>query len=233
MVYGLRRRPKSHGQLARNELNESFDHLKQAAAHAAQGVGSSVGPRVVAASGYMTPQRIRGAAVQGWGSTVAALAPVAAAARTGARQGQRVQARQIRKLRREMEMSRRRRRWPLISLLAAGAAAGAAGAAVMRRRRQQQWDEYEPGRAMESMSGEARSMVDSAKSSFDRGVDRTAGATEGAVESAQTGVDKVAGRTTSAVDSAAEAAKRQSERTAETADDLITRSGSPSRNNRT
>jgi hypothetical protein len=40
-----RREVRTHRQLMRDELGEGFDHLWQAAGHAANGVGATVGPR--------------------------------------------------------------------------------------------------------------------------------------------------------------------------------------------
>lgn len=87
-MFGIRRR-KSRAVLAKAELGESFDHLRQAATYAAGGVGGAVGPRVRTARAYVAPTatKIRNAPVatkmrsrtsDGWGSAVALLAPMAA-----------------------------------------------------------------------------------------------------------------------------------------------------------
>ena len=89
--------------LARAEFVESIDHFRQAATHAAGGVGASVGPkvglgmgmardRVGSALGYVGTARayvvpgtakITRAASRGWDSTIAFVMPLADAARAG------------------------------------------------------------------------------------------------------------------------------------------------------
>ncbi|MDQ7911081.1 hypothetical protein RB614_41995 [Phytohabitans sp. ZYX-F-186] len=134
----------------------------QAATHAAGGVGATMGPK--AADGM---HRVRQGAAHGWESTMATLAPLAAAAAEGAREAGRTTKRAGRNARpagttkmravtpkRESRMSRRR--LPMLAgLLAAGAALGAVGALVMRRRKQQQWQEYDPSQAMEPVAADA------------------------------------------------------------------------------
>jgi hypothetical protein len=70
----------------REELGEGFDHLRQAATHAAAGVGAAVGPRMESARGYVGPgmSMVRDATQQSWDSAVTAVTPLVAAARTGA-----------------------------------------------------------------------------------------------------------------------------------------------------
>lgn len=89
--------------LARAEFVESMDHFRQAATHAAGGLGASVGPkvglgmnmardRVGSARGYIGTARayvvpgtakITRAASRGWDSTIAVVMPLADAARAG------------------------------------------------------------------------------------------------------------------------------------------------------
>jgi hypothetical protein len=153
-VFGTGRR-KSHRQLAKAELGESLDHLRQAATHAASGLGATVGPRLTAAREQVAPQaeRIRATAAHGWAGTVAALAPLAVAAMDGARQAGSV-ARKAKdgKAMRKKRSSGRRRWSTLAGLLAAGTAVGLAGALVARRRRQHDddWMEYEPVTPLEA-----------------------------------------------------------------------------------
>lgn len=159
-MLGMARR-KTHSQLVKAELGESFDHFMQAATHAAGGVGATMGPK--AADG-MT--RVRETASHGWESTMAALAPLAAAAAEGAREAglstkragrkaRRAGARKMRAVTPKRESRMSRNRWPMLAgLLAAGAAVGAAGALVMRRRKQQQWQEYEPSQTMEPVAAD-------------------------------------------------------------------------------
>ena len=52
------------------------------------------------------------------------------------------------------------RRWPrLIGLLVAGTAVGAGSAIALRRRGQQEWDEYDPGHALDVVREEVSSMT--------------------------------------------------------------------------
>jgi len=94
-VFG-RRHVKSRRDLVRAEFGESMDHVRQAAAHAAGGLGATVGPRLGSAKdsakdktssarGVVGPTagRVSGAASRSWDSTIAAFAPLAEAARDG------------------------------------------------------------------------------------------------------------------------------------------------------
>jgi hypothetical protein len=112
-----------------DELTQSYDHLKLAAAHAAGGAAERFTP------GY---DRARVVASRRWNTTKGALSPLYEQIRDGAANA-----------RREQEM--KRNKWPVvIGLVAAGAAAGAAGAMIARRRRAAaQWDEYEPMPSLE------------------------------------------------------------------------------------
>lgn len=89
--------------LARAEFVESMDHFRQAATHAAGGLGATVGPKVGtgmnmardkmgsargyvgSARGYVGPgtARVTQAASRGWDTTIALVMPLADAARTG------------------------------------------------------------------------------------------------------------------------------------------------------
>jgi hypothetical protein len=204
VVLGIRRRPRSHARLAKEELSEGLDHLMQAATHVAGGVGATMGPRVSAAREYMTPAagKVRDTASHGWETTVAALAPLAAAAREGAKDGSRKARKAGRKAKatgyraigkKEKNMSRKR--WPMLAgLLAAGAAVGAVGALVMRRRKQQ-WEEYDPSRSVTSMAEETKSAVDRTADSVSSGAHSAASKISGAADTA-------ADKTTSAIDTA-------------------------------
>ncbi|MFC3503375.1 hypothetical protein ACFOOK_20710 [Micromonospora krabiensis] len=154
-VFGRGRR-KSQGQLARAELNQSINHLMQAATYAAKGAGATVGPRVQAARDYVGPTavKVRDRAATGWGTTLTSLAPLAAAARDGAVQaGSMTRKAKSRNMRITGKKKQSRRRGSMMTgLLAAGAVAGLAGAMAMRRRREQQeWAEYDPTRSLEPM----------------------------------------------------------------------------------
>ncbi|MET8369230.1 hypothetical protein [Micromonospora profundi] len=160
-VFGIGRR-KSQGQLARAELNQSISHLMQAANHAAKGAGSTVGPRVQVARGYVAPTaaKVRDRASTGWGTTLTTLAPLAAVARDGAAQaGPLTRKAKSKSMRITGKKKQPRRRGSMMTgLLAAGAIAGLAGAVALRRRREQQeWAEYDPTRTLEPMRDEVDS----------------------------------------------------------------------------
>src|SRR5947209_3828834 len=84
-VFG-RRKAKTHGQLMRAELNEGFGHLYQAAAHAAGGMGATMGPKWDSAKGHLPPGigKARNLAAHSLDTTMAAFAPLLEAARDGA-----------------------------------------------------------------------------------------------------------------------------------------------------
>lgn len=181
-----RRKAKTRGQLMRDELNDGFGHLWQAAAHAAGGVGATVGPRWDAARDHLPPSigRARHLAAHGVDTTMAALAPLLEAARSGAVDA----TRKARKAKtKESGMSRRRTR-VVVGLLAAGAAAGAAGAMMARRRNRAKWDEYER-QGIQAARDSARSTLDSAKSTMDAGMQRAGQTLSGWSDSARDSTD--------------------------------------------
>jgi hypothetical protein len=140
-----RRQVRTHSELMRDELSEGFGHLWQAAAHAAGGIGATVGPKWDSAREHLPARTgsMRDAAAHGWESTLAAFVPIMEAARTGAATATR-KAQKARKKAMKRESGRSRRRATiLVGLLTAGAAAGAAGALMARRRNRAKWDEYE------------------------------------------------------------------------------------------
>ncbi|MFY1635152.1 hypothetical protein ACN27F_18075 [Solwaraspora sp. WMMB335] len=147
----------------------------QAATHAAGGVGASVGPRVHAARDAVAPTaaRVRTSAADGMSRTMATLAPLAVAAADGARQagratrsakGRTMKAAKPARMKAMKAKAKKTtftpsggkgsgRRWPLVvGVLAAGAAIGTL---VVRRRRAAQWEEYDPGQALDSMRAAA------------------------------------------------------------------------------
>jgi hypothetical protein len=155
-VFGIVRK-KSRSQLVKQELGQSVEHFKLAATHAARGTGASVGPKINAARDRVQPAagRVRDAATTSWGSTLAALAPLAAAATEGARQAnkdtRKAKAKNMKALQKKTDKALGRKRTGrrvsrLTGLLIAGAAVGAAGAIVLRRKQQAKWDEYDPSR---------------------------------------------------------------------------------------
>jgi hypothetical protein len=181
LVFGIRR--KSRGELFKSEMGESFDHFMQAATHAAGGVGATVGPRMNTARGYVEPPatRVRDGAVAGWATTMAALAPLVAAASDGAKQAKYVaKTKNIKNIRKKEQP--KMSRWPMVAgIVAVGAAVGAAGAVAMRRRRQQQWDEYDPGKALGDAPVTGTSSMDS---TMDKAKDTGAKASDSAKDAA-------------------------------------------------
>jgi hypothetical protein len=232
VVLGIRRRSaKSRARLAKEELGESFEHLMQAATHVAGGVGATVGPKVSAAREYVSPAtgKVRDTASHGWETTMAALAPLAAAARDGAKDGSRKARRAARKAKgkgyraigkKENRMSRKR--WPMLAgLLAAGAAVGAAGALV-RRRRKKQWQEYDPSRSLESTAGSAKSAAHRVADKVSAGAHSAAAKISGTAETA-------ADKTSSAIDTAQQSATGQQ---STGSPEEFSRTGPPSYNSR-
>jgi len=231
-VLGIRRRAaRSRAQLAKHELNESFEHLMQAATYVAGGVGATVGPRMNAARDLMSPAtgKMRNTASHSWESTIAALAPLAAAARDGAREASKTAGKTARKAKtknvkafgkKESNMSRKR--WPMLAgLLAAGAAAGAAGALVMRRRKRQQWEEYAPSRSLESTT-------EATKGAVSRAADSASSAAGSAASKVSAAAETAADKASSAIDSA----KSKASSATPQSDELVGRTSSHSYNNR-
>jgi hypothetical protein len=162
-VFG-RGQAQTRQDLARAEFGESMDHFRLAATHAAGGIGATVGPRMGMARGrmgsareYVGPgaERLRGAASQGWDTTIAFVTPIADAARQGA----------IRATKLPDAEKRRgngngngggRTSATVASIVAAGAAIGATGALVARKRNRARWAEYEPS----ALQDEADALVD-------------------------------------------------------------------------
>jgi hypothetical protein len=173
-------RRRTHGEMARAELGEGFDHLRQAATHAAGGVGATVGPKLSSAMDRVGPgtDRVRDVASQGWDTTVAALTPLMDAARTGATEAGRKTAARARKKMTKKKTSRMsgKRTGILVGLVAVGVAAGAVGAMAARRRSRSQWEEYESGGY--SMAGDqAQAVLDSTRSAMDMAAGKTSGDT--------------------------------------------------------
>lgn len=135
---------RTRSQLMRAELGETVDHAVRAAGHAAGGIRETVGPRLGPAA-----DRMRSAAADGWGSTLAALAPLNEAAQIELKEARKQIRRQAKQAQRQAK--RANRRWPrMMGLLASGMAVGAIAAYLMRQRRQREWEEYDPTEAMEA-----------------------------------------------------------------------------------
>ncbi len=146
-MFGRNRRARTHAQQLINELMESYDHLKLAAGHAADGAAERVGP------GY---DRAREMANRRINTTLGTIAPLYEQMRDNAlKSSSAMRNSPMRNGGITMgRMKSRRRRWPLlVSLLAAGTAAGAVGAMMARRRHNaSQWDDFEPLPSIDDLS---------------------------------------------------------------------------------
>lgn len=160
-VFG-RREVKTHRRLMQEELGESLGHLRMAAAHAADGASGALAPRVETARKAVKP---------GLAKAGGAAGTVLVIARDRSRQASKQAEKMGRKGKAKMmKKERRNSRWPMTlgGLLIAGAAVGAATAMMRRRRADQAWDEYGSTRT----TSDTGSMLDSAKSTMDAGIDK-------------------------------------------------------------
>jgi hypothetical protein len=180
-MYVFRRRQvKNHTRLAREELNESFGHLRMAAAHAADGAAGALAPRVEAARKTVTPTltKARGVTV---GSVDALLGAALQSQRDASRKSKKLAKKGKAKVAKATGQQKQRR-WPMVlgGLLATGAVAGAASAVIKRRRARDAWDEYDsPTTRTTSDTG---SELGSAKSTMDAGIDKVSAAAASAKE---------------------------------------------------
>jgi hypothetical protein len=202
-----RRQVKNHTSLMRDELGESFGHLRMAAAHAADGAAGALAPSVNAA---------RKAVRSGKGTASDGMESLLSAARSASKSGSRDAKRMAHKGKAKLtkkETGMSGRRWPMMigGLLAAGAAIGAASALIRRRRSQQSWEEY----GSSPTTRDNHSPIDAMKSTMDAGVDKVSAAATAAKERASdligsgksgnsgpSGIDKTAssaGKTSSSI----------------------------------
>src|SRR4029453_14557485 len=81
LVFATMRR-KSRSTKMKNELGQSVDHFRRAATIAAEGTNATVGPKFYAARDRVQPAAVKakGAATGSWGSALAAITPLVAAA---------------------------------------------------------------------------------------------------------------------------------------------------------
>jgi len=211
---------KTQREMMRSELGESWDHFLAAATHAANGVGQSVGPRAT---------MIKGAATRGWGSTTGALSPLAVAYREGAADATAMALRLKKKAQagRKGKSVSNKRSGMLMWLLAAGVTLGAVSA-LMARRRRKQWSEYDPTAALDSMSSDARSMVEKAASKSGGTMDKLSNQTSKAMDKTAEKLQSAASsmRRTDFQGKADEAAQRANE----ASENVVSRMGSPSQN---
>jgi hypothetical protein len=161
-VFG-RREVKTHRRLMQEELGESLGHLRMAAAYAADGASGALAPRVEIARKAVKPSLAKAGGAAG---TILVIARDRSqqASKQAEKMGRKGKAKMMKK------ESRNSRRWPMTlgGLLIAGAAIGTATAMMRRRRANQAWDEYGSTRT----TSDTGSMLDSAKSTMDAGVDK-------------------------------------------------------------
>jgi len=167
---------KTHRRLMTEELAQSLDHFRMAAAHAADGTALALTPTVDAAKRSVKPglRKARGA-------TVATIVPLALAARSSAISARDQAGAAARKARKNAGKGKAKlmrkepsvKRWPMMlgGLVVAGTAIGAVGAIVARRRANRtQWEEY--GATRPSTTSRTDSMVDTAKSTVEAGKEK-------------------------------------------------------------
>jgi hypothetical protein len=220
-----RRQAKTQGRLMREELGESFEHLRLAVGHATGSATNLVGPRYES-----TKRSVKPGIRKANRPTAATVVPLALAASSGVRTGLRGTARQAEQaakaarkgaLKGKAKLMReepRMRRWPMLlgGLIAAGAVVGVAGTIIARRRaNRDQWEEYGSPR---STSGRTDAMIESAKSTMDSGRDKVQSLSDSAKERA--------------ADMSASSSARTSSSEFGSRDDLYGKAGSSSNNSR-
>ncbi|MFI5913806.1 hypothetical protein [Dactylosporangium sp. NPDC051541] len=173
-----RRQVQSHTRLMQDELGQSFDHLRMAAAHAADGASGALAPRVDAARKAVKPRLDSGLnrAMGGMESVMVIARERGQQAQKQAKKTSKRASKKADKMGRKATSKLMRnepktsRRLPLAigGLVVAGAAVGAAAAYMRRRRNEQSWDEYGSTRT----TSDTGSMLDAAKNQMDAGVDK-------------------------------------------------------------
>ncbi|MBL7261512.1 hypothetical protein JKJ07_45230 [Actinoplanes sp. LDG1-01] len=153
----------------KNELGQSVDHFKRAASLAAQETSATVGPTLSAAVERVQPAAVKAkdAASSGWGSAVATITPLVAAASENVRQAGETARQQGELSRRKAKKAAKKNKKAakdlqkraskaigreqssgkgkkLVGFALLGAAIGIAAAYAAKRRQAAQWDEYDP-----------------------------------------------------------------------------------------
>lgn len=200
-LFGSRRRASTRRQLIRQEFGAGVGHLKQAAAHAADGLGETV------RRANLGPSSLRRAAYQGVGSAMIAFAPFAAAARQRAgtarqasSKGRKQQAKLGVTKRGDKQVARSPRAGSkLFGLVLLGAAAGAA--AVVVRRRRQRWGEFDLDEPFDAAQPPSDMFHRTITSGADGGAESTAARLSSTVEMTGTSLP-LGGTATSGVDAA-------------------------------
>ncbi|GAB2581007.1 hypothetical protein Aab01nite_57920 [Paractinoplanes abujensis] len=161
-------RRKSRSTRMKNELGQSVDHFKRAASLAAQETSATVGPTLSAAVDRVQPAatKAKDVASSGWGSAVATITPLVAAASEkvgqaseSARQTGELSRRKAKKAAKENKKAAKTlqkrankaigreksgRGKKLVGFALLGTAIGIAAAYAAKRRQAAQWDEYDP-----------------------------------------------------------------------------------------
>ncbi|GAA0451902.1 hypothetical protein Ade02nite_76970 [Paractinoplanes deccanensis] len=163
-------RRKNRNRRMRNELGQSVDHFKRAASLAAQETSATVGPTLSAAVDRVQPAAVKAkdAATTGWGSAVATITPLVAAATDNVKQAGKVSKKSAKKSAKQNKkdakklqkrankaVSRKEKKGrgsKLLGFALLGTAVGVGAAYVSKRRRAAQWDEYEPAAPLTTTS---------------------------------------------------------------------------------
>lgn len=161
-VFG-RREVKTHRRLMQEELGESLGHLRMAAAHAADGASGALAPRVENARNAVRPGLVKAGGAAG---TILVIARDRS--RQAGKQAEKIGRKGKAKMTKNESRNSRRLPMAIGGLLVAGAAIGAATALMRRRRANQTWDEYGSTRT----TSDTGSVLDSAKSTMDAGIDK-------------------------------------------------------------
>jgi len=179
------------------ELGESFDHLRMAAAHAADGASGALAPRVDAARNVVKP-RLESGMSMAMGGMDSMLSVARERSKDAGKKAGKMKNKSTKAAAKLTGKQQKSRRWPMAigGLLVAGAAMGAASAMLRKRRNQQTWDEYGATRT----TSDTGSVLGAAKNTMDAGIDKAKTMGEAAKDRAS---DLIGSKTTNAGPSAA------------------------------
>ena len=151
------------------ELGESLDHLRMAAAHAADGASGALAPRVESARKAVQP-RLESGMTMAAGGLSSALDIARERSKTASKKAAKMKNKGQKRVAKLTGREQKSRRWPYAigGLLVAGAAVGAAGAFLRRRRNESAWDEYGATRT----TSDTDSVLGAAKNTMDAGIDK-------------------------------------------------------------
>ncbi|MET0424582.1 MAG: hypothetical protein ABW046_11935 [Actinoplanes sp.] len=165
-------RRKSRNRRLKNELGQSVDHFKRAATLAAQETSATVGPTFTAAVDRVQPAatKAKDVASSGWGSAVATLTPLVAAATDKVQQSGKVSKKVAKKTAKKNQKNAEKlqkransalgrkqgsRKTQLLGFALIGTAVGVGAAYLNKRRKAAQWDEYDPAAPINSGADDA------------------------------------------------------------------------------